>query len=87
MRGAVSARAQSHEGTPTSEPPPQPYSVQALQASACAACANSSAQFRRSMKGEKETHRPHHISIPPKDAIAIVPPKKVRISLHLQLHV
>lgn len=39
------------------------------------------------MKGEKETHRPHHISIPPKDAIAIVPPKKVRISLHLQLHV
>lgn len=38
------------------------------------------------MKGEKETHRPHHISIPPKDAIAIVPPKKVRISLHLHLH-
>jgi hypothetical protein len=33
-------------------------------------------QFRRSMKGEKDS-RPHHISIPPKDAIAIVPPKKV----------
>ncbi|KAF2637499.1 hypothetical protein P280DRAFT_407017, partial [Massarina eburnea CBS 473.64] len=32
-------------------------------------------QFRRSMKSEKDT-RPHHISIPPKDAIAIVPPKK-----------
>jgi hypothetical protein len=30
------------------------------------------------MKGEKDT-RPHHISIPPKDAIAIVPPKKVRL--------
>jgi len=28
------------------------------------------------MKGEKDS-RPHHISIPPKDAIAIVPPKKV----------
>jgi hypothetical protein len=28
------------------------------------------------MKSEKDT-RPHHISIPPKDAIAIVPPKKV----------
>jgi bud emergence protein 1 len=28
------------------------------------------------VKGEKDT-RPHHISIPPKDAIAIVPPKKV----------
>jgi hypothetical protein len=38
------------------------------------------------MKGEKEVHRPHHISIPPKDAIAIVPPKKVRTSLHLRLH-
>ena len=49
------------------------------------------------MKGEKETHRPHHISIPPKDAIAIVPPKKVRTCsrpainpktppLHLHLH-
>ena len=33
-------------------------------------------QFRRSMKSEKDS-RPHHISIPPKDAIAIVPPKKV----------
>lgn len=29
------------------------------------------------MKGEKDAHRPHHISIPAKDAIAIVPPKKV----------
>lgn len=29
------------------------------------------------MKGDKDM-RPHHISIPPKDAIAIVPPKKVR---------
>jgi hypothetical protein len=34
------------------------------------------AQFRRSMK-EKDT-RPHHISIPAKDPLAIVPPKKVR---------
>ena len=33
-------------------------------------------QFRRSIKSEKDT-RSHHISIPPKDAIAIVPPKKV----------
>ncbi|OSS47682.1 hypothetical protein B5807_07196 [Epicoccum nigrum] len=39
-------------------------------------------KFRRSMKGEKETHRPHHISIPPKDAIAIVPPKKVIKALY-----
>ncbi|KAF2002250.1 hypothetical protein P154DRAFT_143867 [Amniculicola lignicola CBS 123094] len=38
-------------------------------------------KFRRSMKGEKET-RPHHISIPPKDAIAIVPPKKVIKALY-----
>lgn len=35
---------------------------------------------RRSVKGERDS-RPHHISIPPKDAIAIVPPKKV--SRHL----
>ena len=33
------------------------------------------------MKGEKDAHRPHHISIPAKDAIAIVPPKKVRTHL------
>ncbi|KAH5355634.1 hypothetical protein HBI48_133130 [Parastagonospora nodorum] len=38
-------------------------------------------KFRRSMKGEKDT-RPHHISIPPKDAIAIVPPKKVIKALY-----
>ncbi|KAF2748811.1 hypothetical protein M011DRAFT_338471 [Sporormia fimetaria CBS 119925] len=38
-------------------------------------------KFRRSMKGEKDT-RPHHISIPPKDAIAIVPPKKVIRALY-----
>lgn len=29
------------------------------------------------MKGDKVEGKPHHISIPPKDAIAIVPPKKV----------
>jgi hypothetical protein len=34
-------------------------------------------QFRRSMKGDKADVKAHHISIPPKDAIAIVPPKKV----------
>jgi len=33
------------------------------------------------MKGDKDT-RPHHISIPPKDAIAIVPPKKVIKALY-----
>lgn len=33
--------------------------------------------LRRSMKGEKETK--HNISIPQKSAVAIVPPKKVRI--------
>jgi hypothetical protein len=40
------------------------------------ASANRCQKFRRSVKGEKDS-RPHHISIPPKDAIAIVPPKKV----------
>ncbi|KAF2180478.1 scaffold protein Scd2 [Zopfia rhizophila CBS 207.26] len=39
-------------------------------------------KFRRSMKGEKDSNRPHHISIPPKDAIAIVPPKKVIKALY-----
>ncbi|EUC27337.1 hypothetical protein COCVIDRAFT_38640 [Bipolaris victoriae FI3] len=38
-------------------------------------------KFRRSVKSEKDT-RPHHISIPPKDAIAIVPPKKVIKALY-----
>lgn len=38
-------------------------------------------KFRRSMKSDKDT-RPHHISIPPKDAIAIVPPKKVIKALY-----
>ncbi|KAF2275618.1 uncharacterized protein EI97DRAFT_378743, partial [Westerdykella ornata] len=38
-------------------------------------------QFRRSVKGDKD-NRPHHISIPPKDAIAIVPPKKVIKALY-----
>ncbi|KAH8729082.1 hypothetical protein GQ44DRAFT_723976 [Phaeosphaeriaceae sp. PMI808] len=38
-------------------------------------------KFRRSMKGEKDT-RPHHISIPPKDSTAIVPPKKVIKALY-----
>ncbi|OAG24184.1 hypothetical protein CC77DRAFT_954856 [Alternaria alternata] len=33
------------------------------------------------MKSEKD-NRPHHISIPPKDAIAIVPPKKVIKALY-----
>ncbi|PSN63769.1 hypothetical protein BS50DRAFT_88315 [Corynespora cassiicola Philippines] len=33
------------------------------------------------MKGDKDS-RPHHISIPPKDAIAIVPPKKVIKALY-----
>jgi bud emergence protein 1 len=31
------------------------------------------------MKGDKTDSKPHHISIPPKDAIAIVPPKKVSL--------
>ncbi|KAF2762982.1 hypothetical protein EJ05DRAFT_471938 [Pseudovirgaria hyperparasitica] len=35
-------------------------------------------KFRRSMKNDKET-KPHHISIPAKDPLAIVPPKKVCI--------
>ncbi|KAF2452764.1 hypothetical protein BDY21DRAFT_153727 [Lineolata rhizophorae] len=40
-------------------------------------------QFRRSMKGDKAAEaKPHHISIPPKDAIAIVPPKKVIKALY-----
>ncbi|KAF2264026.1 hypothetical protein CC78DRAFT_602691 [Lojkania enalia] len=43
--------------------------------------ANRILQFRRSMKSEKDS-RPHHISIPPKDAIAIVPPKKVIKALY-----
>jgi bud emergence protein 1 len=34
-------------------------------------------QFRMSMKSDKGEIKPHHISIPQKDAIAIVPPKKV----------
>ncbi|KIW05820.1 uncharacterized protein PV09_03026 [Verruconis gallopava] len=34
-------------------------------------------KFRMSMKGERGDAKPHHISIPQKDAIAIVPPKKV----------
>ncbi|KAL5119185.1 bud emergence protein 1 [Pleosporales sp. CAS-2024a] len=38
-------------------------------------------KFRRSLKGEKDS-RPHHLSIPPKDAIAIVPPKKVIKALY-----
>jgi bud emergence protein 1 len=33
--------------------------------------------LRRSIKGEKDA-RPQHISITPKSAVAIVPPKKVR---------
>ncbi|KAK8185586.1 scaffold protein Scd2 [Phyllosticta citribraziliensis] len=38
-------------------------------------------KFRRSIKSSdnKADLKPQHISIPPKDAIAIVPPKKVRI--------
>ncbi|KAF2805645.1 scaffold protein Scd2 [Mytilinidion resinicola] len=39
-------------------------------------------KFRRSMKGDKADSKPHHISIPPKDAIAIVPPKKVIKALY-----
>ena len=35
-------------------------------------------QFRMSMKSDKSDIKPHHISIPTKDAISIVPPKKVR---------
>ncbi|KAF2019321.1 hypothetical protein BU24DRAFT_117150 [Aaosphaeria arxii CBS 175.79] len=37
------------------------------------------------MKNEKD-NRPHHISIPPKDAIAIVPPKKVIKALYDYQH-
>jgi hypothetical protein len=36
-----------------------------------------SAQFRMSMKSDKGESKSHHVSIPHKDAIAIVPPKKV----------
>ncbi|KAI4930262.1 hypothetical protein J4E85_004888 [Alternaria conjuncta] len=54
----------------------------AFAATAAAAPVESrSAYFRRSMKSEKD-NRPHHISIPPKDAIAIVPPKKVIKALY-----
>lgn len=35
--------------------------------------------IRRSIKGEKSDSKPHHISITPKSAIAILPPKKVGI--------
>ncbi|KAF2662358.1 hypothetical protein K491DRAFT_175474 [Lophiostoma macrostomum CBS 122681] len=42
-------------------------------------------KFRRSMKSDKDP-RPHHISIPPKDAIAIVPPKKVIKALYDYTH-
>ncbi|KAF2714279.1 hypothetical protein K504DRAFT_462689 [Pleomassaria siparia CBS 279.74] len=38
-------------------------------------------KFRRSIKSET-ANKPHHISIPPKDAIAIVPPKKVIKALY-----
>ncbi|KAL9017088.1 MAG: hypothetical protein Q9185_005548 [Variospora sp. 1 TL-2023] len=33
--------------------------------------------FRRSVKSEKPEPKPHHISLTPKSAVAIVPPKKV----------
>lgn len=39
-------------------------------------------KFRRSMKGEKPDLKAHHISIPSKDATAIVPPKKVIKALY-----
>ncbi|KKY13135.1 putative protein kinase activator [Diplodia seriata] len=39
-------------------------------------------KFRRSLKSDKADSKPHHISIPPKDAIAIVPPKKVIKALY-----
>ncbi|KAF2091664.1 scaffold protein Scd2 [Saccharata proteae CBS 121410] len=39
-------------------------------------------KFRRSMKSDKSDSKPHHISIPPKDAIAIIPPKKVIKALY-----
>ncbi|KAI9732541.1 MAG: bud emergence protein 1 [Cirrosporium novae-zelandiae] len=38
--------------------------------------------IRRSMKGERADSRMHHISITPKSAIAIVPPKKVIKALY-----
>lgn len=37
--------------------------------------------IRRSLKGEKDT-KPHHVSITPKSAIAILPPKKVIKALY-----
>ena len=39
--------------------------------------------IRRSIKGERNDTRPHHISITPKSAIAILPPKKVCHTRHL----
>lgn len=43
-------------------------------------------QFRRSMKNEKhDSAKPVQIAIPSKDAIAIEPPKKVRLSVCLSL--
>ncbi|KAL8775264.1 MAG: hypothetical protein Q9209_000270 [Squamulea sp. 1 TL-2023] len=38
--------------------------------------------FRRSVKGDKSDSKPHHISITPKSAIAIVPPKRVIKALY-----
>ncbi|KAI4188049.1 MAG: hypothetical protein L6R41_002393 [Letrouitia leprolyta] len=38
--------------------------------------------FRRSVKSDKSDNKPHHISITPKSAIAIVPPKKVIKALY-----
>ncbi|CAL8581010.1 bud emergence protein 1 [Xanthoria parietina] len=38
--------------------------------------------FRRSVKGDKSENKPHHISITPKSAIAIVPPKRVIKALY-----
>ncbi|KAL8681592.1 MAG: hypothetical protein Q9186_002332 [Xanthomendoza sp. 1 TL-2023] len=38
--------------------------------------------FRRSVKGDKSDPKPHHISITPKSAIAIVPPKRVIKALY-----
>ncbi|KAL8692580.1 MAG: hypothetical protein Q9218_002428 [Villophora microphyllina] len=38
--------------------------------------------FRRSVKSDKGDNKPHHISITPKSAIAIVPPKRVIKALY-----
>lgn len=38
--------------------------------------------LRRSMKGEKDASKPPHLSITPKSAVAIVPPKKVIRALY-----